>query len=78
MIYGTLCPAIGHQMLVTQPLPREAEDFPKGKQVFQPCASAHVANLLLTKRYYIVDSIDVLAAATEYCINLSLVLNPLC
>ena len=28
--YGTLCHAIGHQVLPTQPLPREAEDFPRG------------------------------------------------
>ena len=27
--YGILCHAIGHQVLPTQPLPREAEDFPK-------------------------------------------------
>ena len=28
--YGTLCHAIGHQVLPTQPLPREAKDFPRG------------------------------------------------
>ena len=30
VIYKTLCLAIGHQVLPTQPLPREAEDFPSG------------------------------------------------
>ena len=33
--YRTLCHAIGHQMLPTQPLPREAEDFPRGDQYFK-------------------------------------------
>ena len=32
--YGTLCYGSGHQMLSTQPLPREAEDFPKRWQAF--------------------------------------------
>ena len=30
MTYGTLYRAIGHQVLPTQPLPREVEDFPRG------------------------------------------------
>ena len=28
--YRTPCHSIGHQVLPTQPLPREAEDFPRG------------------------------------------------
>ena len=32
--YGTLCHAIGHQMLPT-PRPREAEDFPRGDRHFK-------------------------------------------
>ena len=28
--YGTPCCTIGHQVLPTQPLPREAEDFHRG------------------------------------------------
>ena len=32
--YGTLCYGSGHQMLSMQPLPREAEDFPKRWQAF--------------------------------------------
>ena len=33
--YGTLCHAIGHQVLHTQPLPREVEDFPRGDRYFK-------------------------------------------
>ena len=33
--YRTLCNAIGHQVLPTQPLPREAEDFPRGDKYFK-------------------------------------------
>ena len=32
--YGTLCYGSGHQMLSTQPLPREAESFPKRCHAF--------------------------------------------
>ena len=30
MTYGTSCHSIGHEVLSTQPLPREADDFPRG------------------------------------------------
>ena len=30
VIYGTPCHVIGHQVLPTQPLTREAEDLPRG------------------------------------------------
>ena len=30
VIYGTPCHRIGHEVLPTQPLPREAEVFPRG------------------------------------------------
>ena len=33
--YRTLCHAIGHQVLPTQPLPREVEDFPRGDKYFK-------------------------------------------
>ena len=33
--YRTLCHAIGHQVLPTQPLPRKAEDFPRGDRYFK-------------------------------------------
>ena len=30
MTYGTSCHSIGHEVLPTQPLPKEADDFPRG------------------------------------------------
>ena len=33
--YRTPCYSIGHQVLPTQPLPREAEDFPRGDKYFK-------------------------------------------
>ena len=33
--YRTLCDAIGHEVLPTQPLPREVEDFPRGDKHFK-------------------------------------------
>ena len=59
-------------MLPTQPLPRKAEDFLRGGKYFN-----HVPNLLPTKRYFLVGSIYVSGAATEYYINLSVVLKSL-
>ena len=71
-----LCHAIGHQVLPTQLLPREAEDFPRGDKYFNH-VSLLTANLLPTKWYYLVGFIYVLGAAAECYINLSLVLNSL-
>ena len=33
--YGTSCHAISHQVLPTQPIPREEEDFPRGQRHFK-------------------------------------------
>ena len=33
--YRTSCHAIGHEELLTQPLPREAEDFPRSDKYFK-------------------------------------------
>ena len=52
------------------------EDFPRGGKYLTMCP-AYIANLLPTKRYYLVGSIYKLGAATEYYINLSLILNSL-
>ena len=35
MTYRMLCHAIGHQVLPTQPLPREVEDFPRVDRYFK-------------------------------------------
>ena len=36
--YGALCHSIGHQVLPTQPLPTEAEGFPRGGKCFDHVA----------------------------------------
>ena len=73
--YRTLCHAIGHQVLPTQPLPREVEDFPRADKYFKLCASTHMPNLLLTKRVHVVGSIYVLRTLCGTLICPSLVLN---
>ena len=50
-----------------------------GYQVFEPCTCTHIANLLPTNWCYLVGSIYVLGAATDYYNNqLLLDLNSLC
>ena len=56
MTYSMLCAVIGYQVLPTQPLPREVEDFLRGDRHFK-CASAHIPNLPLTKRGILLGSI---------------------
>ena len=62
------CHSIGHQVLPSRPLSREAEEFPRVTSVLNMCP-AHIANLLPTKIYYLVGSICVLGASTLYCEN---------
>ena len=52
--YGTLCHAIGHQVLPTQPLPREAEDFPKGDRHFKHVPRLTYLICLSPKELYMV------------------------
>ena len=76
--FCTLYYDIGYQVLPNQPLPQGGRGFPKGWQVFLPCASAHIANLLATKKYCLVGSIYGLRGATGYYVShLLLVLNSL-
>ena len=56
MTYSMPCAVIGYQVLPTQPLPREVEDFLRGDRHFK-CASAHIPNLPLTKRGILLGSI---------------------
>ena len=56
MTYSMLCAVIGYQVLPTQPLPREVEDFLRGDRHFK-YASAHIPNLPLTKRGILLGSI---------------------
>ena len=39
--YRTPCHAIGHQVLPSQPLPREAEDFPRLTSILSMCLRSH-------------------------------------
>ena len=73
--YRTPCHAIGHQVLHTQPLPREAEDFPRADKYFKHVPPLTIPNLLLTKRVYVVGSIYMLRPPHGTLICSSLVLN---
>ena len=42
--YGRLCHSISHQVLPTQPLPREAQDFPRGGKCLQLVYNMKVLN----------------------------------
>ena len=39
--FRTLCHAVGHQVLPTQPLPRELEDFPRVTSILSMCLHPH-------------------------------------
>ena len=39
--YEMSCRAIGYQVLLTQPLPREVEDFPRGGNILSICLCSH-------------------------------------
>ena len=54
VIYGTLCHAIGHQVLPTQPLLREAEDFSRGDKHFKHVPPLTYLICLSPKEGYIV------------------------
>ena len=49
--YRTLCHAIGHQVLPTQPLPREVEDFPRGDKYFKHVSPPTYLIYFLPKGY---------------------------
>ena len=67
--YRTLCNAIGHQVLPTQPLPREVEDFPRGGKHFKHVPPPTYLIYFSLKGVYVVGSIY------ETLISPSLVLN---
>ena len=72
--YRTPSHGIGHQVLPTQPLPREAEDFPRGDKYFKHVPPL-IPDLLLTKSVYAVGSIYMLRPLHITLICPSLVLN---
>ena len=56
--YGTLCHAIGHQVLPTQPLSREAEDFSRGDRHFKHVPPLTYLICLSPKDLHAVGSIE--------------------
>ena len=73
--YRTLCHAIGHHVLPTQPLPREVEDFPRGDKYFKHVLPPTYLTYFSPKGVYVVGSIYVLRPLYETLISPSLVLN---
>ena len=73
--YRTLCHAIGHQVLPTQPLPREVEDFPKGDKYFKHVPPPTYLIYFSPKGVYVVGSIYVLRTPHGTLNCPSLVLN---
>ena len=55
--YRILCHAIGHPVLPTQPLPREAEDFPRGDKHFKHVPPLTYLICLSPKELYVVGLI---------------------
>ena len=73
--YRTLCHAIGHQVLPTQPLPREVEDFPRGDKYFKHVPPPAYLIYFSPKGVYVVGSIYVLRTPPGTLNCPSLVLN---
>ena len=73
--YRTLCHAIGHQVLPTQPLPREVEDFPRGDKHFKHVPPPTYLIYFSPKGVYVVGSIYLLRTSRGTLISPSLVLN---
>ena len=73
--YRTLFHAIGHQVLPTQPLPREVEDFSRGDKHFKHVPPPTYLIYFSPKGVYVVGSIYVLRPLHGTLINPSLVLN---
>ena len=73
--YRTLYHAIGHQVLPTQPLPREVEDFRMDDKHFKHVPPPTYLIYLSPKGVYVVGSIYVLRPLHGTLISPSLVLN---
>ena len=68
--YRTLCHAIGHQVLSTQPLPRELEDFPRGDKYSKHVPPPTYLIYFSPKGVYVVGSIYVLRTPSSRNIKL--------
>ena len=55
MTYGTLCHAIGHQVLPTITLPREVEDLCRGDRFFEHVSPLTYVIYLSPKKSYAQD-----------------------
>ena len=73
--YRTPCYAIGHQVLPTQPLPREAEDFPRGHKHFKHVPLLTYLIYFSPKGVNLVGPIYMPKPPHGTLISLSLVLN---
>ena len=73
--YRMLCHAIGHQVLPTQPLPREVEDFPRGDKYFTHVPPPTYLIYFSPKGVYVAGSIYVLKTPHRTLNCPSLVLN---
>ena len=73
--YRTPCHAINHQVLPTQPLPKEAEDFPRGDKYFKCVPPLTCLIYFSSNRVYMVDLIYMPKPPHGILVSLSLVLN---
>ena len=75
MAYRKPCHSIGHQVFPIQPLPREAEDFPKADKHFKHEPLLTYLIYFSPKGVYIVGPIYMPKSPHGTLISLSLVLN---
>ena len=73
--YRTPCHASDHHLLPNQPLPREAEDFPRGEKYFKHVSLLTYLIYFSPKGVYMAGSIYVLRSPHRTLISFSLVLN---
>ena len=73
--YRTPCHAIGHQVLPTQHLPREAEDFPRGDKYFKHVPPLTYLTYFSLKGVYLVGPIYMPKPPYGTLFSLSPVLN---
>ena len=73
--YRTLCHSIGRQVLPTQPLPKEAQDFPRRNKHFKHVALVTSLIYFSPKGVYMAGLIYMSKSPHGTLIRLSLVLN---
>ena len=73
--YRTPCYSIGHQVLPTQPFPREAEDFPRDDKYFKHVPPLTYQIYFSPNDVYMVSLIYMSKSPRRTLISLSLALN---